>query len=708
MKVRFHIQKNMPTQYLNNKSQQAPQPKFMKTIKLLPYQKAIIAALEEWESSHIWMNHRTDYLYVQLPPGTGKTHAILGHILSKPIPPQFEKLERLYFNKQSYVNALRIEDSRQYLPFNIVFVASSVFEQWKEALDQIEELNYLAIAGAKEFEHFGDLINTGSILYYQIILVKLGDITSNMKYFDMSNYVGRSSSTKYSTIATMSTMLNQFTVARVVIDDYDVGPDIRTLELPDSSIYLLVSATANKQQVESIDPSRRCGVMLNSMLNNMYVLTADINWVNACSQITRVQGKEYKIQNPNRELIDAVGLLGNKELEKMLNGDAIDTAAKTAGVKVNSISAILKKMLQNKYVEYIEKRKLMDIFDESKIKNWMDESEDCEGAEKELSANKIKNIIADAKREKMITFPDYYDEGLAQALLDTYEGYKTICDDIGGKVNSVLERFIAGTCPVCSSSLKNGPVVIMTCCNMVFCRKCAIVTMFSRLTFKTDDKLNHNTMIKCTHCRSNILYKQTFELDATNMNNLIDMLEEQEKVEEESIVDEEEESNINKKANQERDENRVNVKIETIIKIIKNERMGNNVEVLPVEYPVNNSDRNIPWDPTTMQRKFLLFSDYEESLEKMSNRLSAAGIKCHILQGTTKSIRKIVDKFRADNSTVLLINSVTKCAGLNLQFASDIILTHIIDNTNIKTQVLGRARRLGRECNLTVHQLYYV
>ena len=50
------------------------------------------------------------------------------------------------------------------------------------------------------------------------------------------------------------------------------------------------------------------------------------------------------------------------------------------------------------------------------------------------------------------------------------------------------------------------------------------------------------------------------------------------------------------------------------------------------------------------------------------------------------------------------MNSINSGDGLNLQEATDIILYHNV-STGLETQILGRANRIGRNINLSVHHL---
>ena len=60
--------------------------------------------------------------------------------------------------------------------------------------------------------------------------------------------------------------------------------------------------------------------------------------------------------------------------------------------------------------------------------------------------------------------------------------------------------------------------------------------------------------------------------------------------------------------------------------------------------------------------------------------------------------------FKDGKVPVIFLNSNIECAGLNLQETTDIILYHKM-NTDIESQILGRANRIGRKISLNVHHL---
>jgi hypothetical protein len=689
---------------LNDKSSQAKQPHFMTDIKLLPYQLAVIHALGEFEKTHQAGRYRTDSIRVKLPPGTGKTHAVLGHVLNNPIPPQFGKFEKLFYNQTNYVLAERIGDNREYVPANIIFVATSVFQQWKTVLDSITGLSYFAIDNQVSMNEFANTIPTGMIMRYQIILVKLGDISSgNLQYLESEN-----TAKKFSTVNVFSALTARLTFPRVILDDYDVNADYRTAILPDSSIFLLVSATNNMQPMLKVDNNRRVGATLNALLYDSNTLTANLDWVNACSRITKINAWKYKILNPQQGLIDAVGELDDGvAVADMLNGDAVADAARTAGAEVASITAIIKRLISKNYKKYAKARMLMDIFSQEKVEEWLENGDEIE-EQKPMSESAIKKKIADFKREKKVTFPQYVDEGLATAIIGVYDHNRAISEQIAPKVNSVLDNFRAGSCEVCTRSVENLPVMLLICCNKIVCVDCFTVKIGNPTT------MSKSTSFQCICCRSRVPFSTVMNIKSAKIEDLcfdgedeIDLAEDDGDVDASDVDTTDADIPADKKILL--TEKPINKKFEIALRVLLGDR--NSTEQVQVstyehEQPAGAADVGVA--PERVPVKCLIFCNYDGPLKDLHDYLSANGIASHMLKGSPKKIAEIVTTFASDTSNALLINSITKCAGLNLQFATDMILMQPLDNKKLETQVVGRAQRIGRVHNLRLHQFEYI
>lgn len=100
--------------------------------------------------------------------------------------------------------------------------------------------------------------------------------------------------------------------------------------------------------------------------------------------------------------------------------------------------------------------------------------------------------------------------------------------------------------------------------------------------------------------------------------------------------------------------------------------------------------------------KFIIFSNHDISFSIIKNALNT-DIKYIEIKGQQSSREKKLQQFEKGNVNVLFLNSRYNGAGLNLQFASDIILYHDLD-VLLEKQVIGRCTRIGRKEPLNVHR----
>ena len=94
----------------------------------------------------------------------------------------------------------------------------------------------------------------------------------------------------------------------------------------------------------------------------------------------------------------------------------------------------------------------------------------------------------------------------------------------------------------------------------------------------------------------------------------------------------------------------------------------------------------------------------EESLIHHKNNTFWGDINCSVLKGSMATIEKRINEFKNGKIKVLLMNSESYCAGMNLQCTTDVIIYHNL-NSDIEKQAIGRAQRIGRTSKLNVHYL---
>lgn len=134
--------------------------------------------------------------------------------------------------------------------------------------------------------------------------------------------------------------------------------------------------------------------------------------------------------------------------------------------------------------------------------------------------------------------------------------------------------------------------------------------------------------------------------------------------------------------------------------------------------PISNSEEPRPSQPQELTKldktlqlikdkpdgKFLVFSGYDETFKPISEALEMDDISFILIKGTAKTMERKLKEYKTGDARVIFLNSKVNSAGLNLQETTDIILYHHMEG-NTQRQIIGRAERIGREVDLTVHTL---
>lgn len=102
-------------------------------------------------------------------------------------------------------------------------------------------------------------------------------------------------------------------------------------------------------------------------------------------------------------------------------------------------------------------------------------------------------------------------------------------------------------------------------------------------------------------------------------------------------------------------------------------------------------------------RKVIVFSSYDETFDVIRHDLDEYGIDFAELSGQRSVRESKLEQFMCGKINVIFLNSRFNGAGINLQNVDEIILYHRMGEM-LKTQVMGRALRIGRRDELVVHE----
>jgi SNF2 family DNA or RNA helicase len=103
--------------------------------------------------------------------------------------------------------------------------------------------------------------------------------------------------------------------------------------------------------------------------------------------------------------------------------------------------------------------------------------------------------------------------------------------------------------------------------------------------------------------------------------------------------------------------------------------------------------------------KFVLASQFKGGyFGAIQACLERLGIKFCKLKGASSSRTKMIKSFQEGDTQVVFLTNLANTAGVNLQAATDVIMFNSMDEST-RTQVIGRANRIGRTKPVFVHTL---
>ncbi len=711
-------------------------PQRLKNIELREHQKTIVATLLDIEDTRRLEVHNSDFTNVTTGPvlvgssattlseqfGSGKTIELLALIAERPVPrahpvhmntvacggntlsgcpnPRFQhEIMRTYTGMRAFIRP------------NFIIVGSAVVDQWREAISEFTDFSVLVVADQASLRVFQQLFRENKINSYDIVLVKNGQVTGNLGFLG-ADYENRSYCT---IIGALGHVLADVCVARDIYDDFDTIKIPRgTLKL--NSLYTYyVSATTRKDnsstnaKFNSVEELFAQSLVPLSDVIHDRVLFSNFNirnvpeYTDRSTAVTMIKGYKYVYANPDDNFIRLLGVIGDEatEIMEMLNGDAIGTAAKRLNIETTSAADVFQRVLDQQYDKYRhDQRVLAAVAKFKRVIATLEEDvltyAEVEAARKALERGNTPQIRA-------------YSILLAQHVDEVEAEYKQALARDGVAITRVIENVKEGACQICQLPLCESDTFIVRCCGLIVCDVCGIAGSHLKKTYDMESR-TYMLKGKCANCRCEINPRSDLIFVDKDMN-VESLLTDVELPDDNAIVTDnavvnttdttvDQPPTITIESAKQR-----NPKLVALVDII-NGKIPAARQDDPVDIPqLLKGKVNIPQDINTV-RKILVFANFDETLKMIEDFLVENGIQFLRLHGTYKEKAAIVKTFR-DCGTVLLVNSSQSCAGLNIQFSTDIVLFHELIDKNITGQVVGRGQRIGRTCNLHLHSLRY-
>lgn len=728
---------------LNEQFEAIETPVGFKSIQLYPHQAVVVKGLLDAEEKRIIKIHNinnidvrrkvgeyiiddvileTSALVLSEPFGTGKTIIVLALILERPIPKAFP----LHINSPSIrmdgpVRKFPVRERflfkneviRKFIGSNalirpaLIIVGSSVLIQWEDTIRDYTNLKVFKVDNYYKLQKFDQMYKNKMVNAYDIILLKNGMVTGNF------SAQGSLNAKEYlSLISIMSEITQESCWSRVIYDDFD------TISIPAGSCVInalfttYVSATTKQPSIR-IDQKtveykniktalRKSSSPLDCVIDDKVLFTNfnirnSNDFVEASTRITKINGYRYVYNNPDDNYIRLIGAMKDHDanIMEMLNGDAIGTAAEALGIKTSSVADIFQRMLDKKYEKYMQDQYVLDTIEQvrNNIFPIPKPYEAPDHTDDELDA--IRAAIV----KKTVPKIKYNTIRLEKLLDEMFTDFQRAKDIDGLAINRVIDNIKEGMCQICALPLTDFDTFIVRCCGLIVCDICGIKG--NQIQKRYDYETNQQTIYgACANCKAAI-YPQT---DLIFVDRKFDM---------EALLkakgDEKSEAPLVKPV----DENDVcdnesqirNPKLKALLAIIQG-ITPENCEEIPIKINGLLTGRNDIMPDKNAERKVLVFANFNETLNLIEEFLVAQNIAFLRLGGTANEKAATVKNFKLFGN-VLLINSQQHCAGINLEFCSDIVFMHKIMDPNIESQVAGRGQRIGRTSNLRIHYICY-
>lgn len=662
------------------------------------------------------------------PFGAGKTFECLALIKLSP-QPDFKPIS--IYTEPTCTNGksgYRLVTAGKVVRPNVIIIGASVFNQWLECIESVGGFTVLPVHNHKTLKDFNKIIDNDTINDYDIVLIKSGDVTASacdtncLKDF-FENYPFISESNTYSLASCVAIKTPNYIWSRIIIDDYDTIGLKTDAGASIGRFTWYISATQRRgtrlhrgSQYAShtiIDKSFNHRAMLDRNLLTYFKVANASEFIEECIKIYKPR---FWVHYIKREYLKIIEFLANEnELNdaymEMINSDAIGTLAEAMGLKTNNIMDIFEKILEKKFTEYKD-----NLLYYANIKKAI---EHCNKAfAKDIVTHRtdfkdVKRANQDRIKAGNITQVEWFPK-IHEYLKDVGNRVKDKIDEQQKAINRLRDNFSNSECSICLLEFENN-VFLLKCCGYTICENC--VYKGTQMN-KSNDKLSGS----CPNCKKNIKFQDLITLDPnTDIKDLINT-EELEKL----ITKEE----ANAKTPAQPADNKpyagkMHPKVEALYNIINDKVRVHNQKMTVdelnrmvhkfdesnhVSYQVDKElhdliSSNEELDrPVGERKKVIVFANYCESLEIVKEQL---GDITMTLGGTAAQMHSQINDFKTNNKTVLLINSKKRCAGLNIQFASDLVFFHKIIDPALEAQVEGRIQRMGRKYSANIHFILY-
>jgi len=672
-------------------------------VQLRPHQRTAVHAMIELEnntcvtcaSTSTRVNYNTAVL--SEPVGSGKTFDVLATILLNKTPASNGNSVIVREKRTNNVSTNIQRVFSKNLRCTLVFTGTSVLRQWYDTISVFTTMSVFVIENVRHLRVLWKKIEDGSINDYDIVLVKNGKVTVDPHLPPAYTIQDMECENNEHYIMTLISYVHDVCWNRVVIDDFDtiklpnrcnvvnarftwlVSSTRRSIRMDAKSITTLKASNIVKTVSYSLDQ-----LMANGTLYKYFNVRNDPMYIEQESAMPIIKFHQVIFQSPSNTYITLLNGMRSDQITRiteMLNGDALEEAARELKITATSASGIFTHLLGSESEKYRRARAYVDF-----------------------AAHIVEDIFPVVKYSHDYEYPDKtfeeFEEPSAQNedVIQTVDRFAHKYDSqakaAGKELKRVSDNIAHNECPICKCDLKYEDsdddsekcFIINKCCGMILHASCGM---------QANNMMNRASKLvgQCCNCMKvitikDVIFIKNLLLDDVNEEK---MLEDAESTEEELVEVEEKEEPL--------------TKFTALMKIITHQKVKDESRI-EMYLPNVMKGSRIMREPSV--RKVLIFANFDETLNKVMSILDENHVHYWRLMGTSAEISAAARSFNeCEGTCAMIINATRYCQGLNLQTATDLVFMHNIRDKETESQVAGRGHRIGRTSPLNVWYLQY-
>jgi len=619
--------------------------------------------------------------------------------------------------------------------FTMIVVADTVFDQWCEIIRDNTEFKFLAVGNDDDLINLANYRRDRSLNDYEIIIVKnfiVDKTTANRIKFHGLVY----------TLDIIGEMFSRDVISRLMVDDFDfIGTSDATLMVPALFTWIISATTnQNKQHFAKYETVRKTGqrytiyeAISQSMsrapkfhavhnnaakLKTIIGISCDEAFIHNSMDVAGIHYYQYSLEHPSHRFIQAIDTV-DKDLAELLNSDAIATAANKVGISATSISDIFERLLKGhvenyKHCLHVEAYivTINELYDA--LPEWFDDINVTALPTAALIEKWVENLNKPGPKSWVIKYIKGKHESIAAAkakVVSTLGVTKSECRRAFQRVQDNLRH---GECPITSEDLSStSGIFIAKCCGLVVAQE-ALPILFRVGTY-------HYGAHTCPNCRSNIKVKDFIYIAGDNVG--FEQLLDESAITQSLLADQSEPSTasaVSTPAKKVTDKS-IGPKFECLLGILQGHEPAGRIDqtgrwridgVMDGFYYGQSagSINAIKGSAPINQNKVIIFAYHEETVTKVKQTLTNAGLHYEILSAKTaadQQKRFALPNTKAKAINILIIRGPNECAGLNLQMATKVIYMHMPNNDSVEKQLAARAMRHGRKFDLDIYYILY-